>query len=233
MRKNIKLIYNDVALDKKINDIRKAVTIHMNGATVHSMQEMGLKYEHNYGVSIPDLRTIARKVQKSKDLAIRLRQMKIREMKILSTMLFPAGELDWQTADIWQSDCNNIELTEQAVMNLFQHWNNAVEYSLECLKSSNKSRQIFGLLLAQRTYTRFDADQTGLITGLAFELLHQTTDITMARYIGAALAAFCRKNDEIAIKLKNKVTHLNISDKLTYQIVVQLITQEMDFLGIN
>lgn len=230
MKRNIRLMYNDAALEQKITNIHKTVRLLMNGATAHSMQEMGLKYDQNYGVSIPDLRTVARKISPDKDLAIRLWQINIREMKILATLLFPAAQLNSETAEAWQSECNNIELIEQTVMNLFQHWSEAVEFSLDCLQSDDKNKLIFGLLLAQRTYTRFEEEQINHFINKVIENLSQIPEPIIARYSGTALAAFCRLNQAVALRLKNFASKLNESGNPSQQIASQLIEQEIDFL---
>ncbi len=233
MKKNFRLIYNDAALEQKISNIQKTVKLHMNGTTAHAMQEMGLKYDHNYGVSIPELRSVARTITPDKNLAIRLWQINIREMKILGTLLFPATQLDREKAEVWQDECDNIELTEQAVMNLFQHWPEAVDFSLDCLQSDNKNKLIFGLLLAQRTYGRFNAEQTEKLIDKIIDIINRSTDMLVARYTGTALAAFCHKNREVALRLKKLAYQLDDSEKHYQQIIKQLIEQEIEFLGPN
>lgn len=230
MKKNVRLIYNDAAMEQKISAILKTVKLHMNGATAYSMQEMGLKYDQNYGVSIPDLRSIAKSFSSNKDLAIRLWQINIREMKILGTLLFPVDELDNKTAVIWQKECTNIELIEQSVMNLFQHWKSAAMFSLECINPGDRYRMIFGLLLAQRAYTRFNEEQINHFIIRVIENLSQIPEPIIARYSGTALAAFCRINQAVALRLKNFASKLNESGNPSQQIACQLIEQEIDFL---
>jgi hypothetical protein len=118
-------------------------------------------------------------------------------------------------------------------MNLFQHWKLAVDFSLECLQSDDKNGVIFGLLLAQRSYARFEPAQTGEFIYRTFEILNHTSDHVVARYTGTALAAFCRKNKEVALKLKNAAILMEKTDNKTHQIVKQLIEQEIDFLQID
>lgn len=233
MKKNVRLIYNDAAMEQKISAIRKTVKLHMNGAAAYTMQEMGLKYDQNYGVSIPDLRAVARKISPDKDLAIRLWQMNIREMKILATLLFPASLLNNETAVAWQNECNNIELIEQSVMNLFQHWEKAVDFSLECTHYNDKNKLIFGLLLAQRTYARYNAAQTEQLISKVLEIVEYETDMLVARYIGMALAAFCRKSTDVALKLKKIVNQFVNTENQSQQFVKQIIEQEIDFLETN
>ncbi|MCI6154904.1 MAG: hypothetical protein PUI84_01055 [Bacteroidales bacterium] len=80
-----------------ISSLRARVRSRMDGVTAAAMRTSGVDYAYNFGLSIPQLRELAQSIPPRKSLAEKLLSGKLREMRILGLMVYPATELS-QTA---------------------------------------------------------------------------------------------------------------------------------------
>ena len=78
--------------NEKLKTIKRSFRLFMNGVTSQSMREKGLDYKINWGISQPDLRRIASSYDKDMELADMLWAEKIRECRMLATLLCPAED---------------------------------------------------------------------------------------------------------------------------------------------
>ena len=60
----------------------KRLKVEMNGAVTGAMQERGIVYPLNYGVSVPTIRDIAKEYCANHSLALLLYQQQLRELKL-------------------------------------------------------------------------------------------------------------------------------------------------------
>ena len=87
-------------MDGIIRNIRRDLRLAMNGVVSSSMRNKGVDYKLNFGVDIPRIKGIAEKYESSATLAKELWKLDVRELKILSTMLYPVEEFKEQDAYI-------------------------------------------------------------------------------------------------------------------------------------
>ena len=114
----MKFFISNPVLDKEIVDIKRKITLSMNGVVSDKMRENGILYEKNYGVIVPRIKEIAGEYTANGDLAQRLWAMKYRETMIMATILQPIDEFQITDARLWLAEINQNELAEQIVMNL-------------------------------------------------------------------------------------------------------------------
>ncbi|MBL7210009.1 MAG: DNA alkylation repair protein [Dehalococcoidia bacterium] len=104
-----------------------------NPKAVEGMARYGIATEKAYGVSIPDLRNIAREVGKDHGLAQRLWEAGIRETRILASMIDDPEMVTEDQVDSWVRDFDWWEVCDQCCMNLFGRtvfaYKKAVEWS--------------------------------------------------------------------------------------------------------
>ena len=108
-------------MDVIIKDIRTDLRLAMNGFTSSSMRKKGLDYKMNFGVDVPRLKGIAAKYEANADLAEKMWVLDVREMKILSKMLYPADQFTEADAYRWASEVVNQEIREHYCINLLQN----------------------------------------------------------------------------------------------------------------
>ncbi len=139
---------------EKLKQIKQSFRLLMNGEANRSMREKGLNYHLNWGVSLVDLRQMAKEYGKDYELAIELWKENIRECKILATMMMPAERMLPEIVDIWIEQTQEIEIAEQAAFNLYQHLDFAPEIAFRWISSNEAIRQISGYHILSRLFMR-------------------------------------------------------------------------------
>jgi len=104
-----------------------------NPEAIIGMARYGITPENTYGVSIPNLRKIAKEIGKSHKLAQKLWATNIRETKILASMIEDPEIVSEQQIEDWVKEFNYWEICDQCCMNLFEKtrfaYKKAVEWS--------------------------------------------------------------------------------------------------------
>lgn len=198
------LIFTDTTLDNQITNIKQLIKQSMCGVTADAMKQYGINYKQSLGVSIIRLREIASTFTMSRDLAIRLWQLDLREAKIIATMLFPVENLDEESAYTWACGCDNQELREQIIMNLFRKSEKAAEFCHHWIHVENNNAALVGWMLAGRIYKNIGpATVDAMLMKTTEEKLHTNTFFTAA--IASTLAFLCRINSETTEKIYRTV----------------------------
>jgi len=84
------------------------------------MARFGITPENAYGISIPNLRKIAREIGKDHSLAQQLWESDIREARILASMIDDPKIVAEEQVEEWVSDFTYWEICDQCCMNLFE-----------------------------------------------------------------------------------------------------------------
>ncbi len=87
---------------------------------VAGMARYGIKPESAYGVSIPNLRKIAREAGKNHGLALKLWSSGRHEARILAGMIERPEEVTEEQMEAWARDFNSWDLCDQCCNNLFR-----------------------------------------------------------------------------------------------------------------
>lgn len=101
-------------------DIVKLLKAHARQSAIQAMARFGIVPEKRLGVSIPDIRRIARKAGTDHKLAARLWKTGIPEAMILATMVADPEQLTADEMDAWVRDFNSWDVCDAACMNLFR-----------------------------------------------------------------------------------------------------------------
>lgn len=123
----------------------------MNGVISTSMRQKGMNYKLIFGVPIPEIKHIAAVHEPDAELARALWKEDVREMKILATLLFPAGSMTQEEALAWMREIPYPEIAEQCCNNLFPTVEQPDQLALKFLadKKSPFGRMCGFLLWAQ------------------------------------------------------------------------------------
>ena len=87
---------------------------------LEGMARYGMTREKRLGVSIPDLRKMAKEIGKDHDLALRLWKTKIQEARVLAAMIDRPEEVTEQQMEAWVKDIDSWDVCDQVCMNLFE-----------------------------------------------------------------------------------------------------------------
>ena len=104
-----------------------------NPKAIIGMVRYGITPENTYGVSIPNLRKIAKEIGINRKLAQQLWITNIRETKILASMIEDPEMIAEEQIEDWVKGFNYWEICDQCCMNLFEKtefaYKKAVEWS--------------------------------------------------------------------------------------------------------
>lgn len=151
------------ATHEKLKEIKLSFRLLMSGPTAQSMRDKGVGYKLNWGIQVPQLRTMAQSYGKDRDLAIALWKEDIRECKILATLIMPVGEMPREIADIWMEQTTTQELAELCAMNLYQYLDDAPTIAFEWIASGKELYQLCGFHILSRLFRRGEGpDERGI-----------------------------------------------------------------------
>ena len=143
-------ILDNPDVDRMFQEILSRIKPLQNGEVVNSMQNRGVEYKVNYGVSIPLLRQLALEYNKNHLLALKLWNKQWRETMILATLLEEPAEVTENQMDFWVKNFQSIEIAEQAAMNLFSKTGFAYQKAFEYCLGKKLLVKIVGLLMIGR-----------------------------------------------------------------------------------
>jgi len=118
-----------MTLKKIIEELEKMA----DPAAAQGMARFGIRAQTVYGVSIPELRRIAKEIGKDQALSLRLWKNPSRETRILAAMVGEPDKVSERQMESWVSGFDSWEICDQVIMNLFEKttfaYGKAVEWS--------------------------------------------------------------------------------------------------------
>lgn len=151
---------DDETIASQLASIRAALRTRMDGSVAQSMRESGLDYRYNWGWTRGYLLELATQYQPSRELAEALRESAVRELLILSTMLFPHEELTEQDLVAFLEKATNVELQEQLAFNLLAYAPCAIRWAEEIvIRNRADEGRLYVALLTIANYTKRQPDK--------------------------------------------------------------------------
>ncbi len=135
---------------EKVLELKAKVKHLMNAEVADAMRREGIIYKVNYGVSIPELKALAKPYLGDHELALELFREEIRECKLLATMIDDPELITGEQLDEWANDFTNPEIVEQVCGNLFWRTGYALSRSIEWCLDDDELFQKAGLLIIAR-----------------------------------------------------------------------------------
>ena len=151
---------DDETISSQLASIRAALRTRMDGSVAQSMRKSGLDYRYNWGWTRGYLLELAAQYQPSRELAEALGESAVRELLILSTMLFPREELTEQDVEAFLEKATNVELQEQLAFNLLAYVPLAIRWAEEVvLSNATDESRLYVALLTIANYTKRQPDK--------------------------------------------------------------------------
>ena len=107
---------NNISLNCIIKKLKKKA----NANNLSGMARYGMDISNRLGVSIPNLRELAKEIGKDNKLALELWEKGMDETKILSSMIAEENKFTEEEAEKWVADFNSWDVCDQVCMNLFK-----------------------------------------------------------------------------------------------------------------
>lgn len=186
----------------------------MNGVISTSMRQKGMNYKLIFGVPIPEIKHIAAAHEPDAELARALWKEDVREMKILATLLFPAGSMTQEEALAWMREIPYPEIAEQCCNNLFPTVEQPDQLALKFLadKKSPFGRMCGFLLWAQLFKKNLAVEKSRVEAFLA----ECTCTIHPDVEAGAAASSWQEKQAAVqALKFFGRLSPVNAQDALS------------------
>jgi hypothetical protein len=112
-------ILNNPETEKDFQQLLRQIKLRKNGEISTSMKRQGIEYKQNWGVSVVELRDLAKNYKPDHLLALKLWNKQWRETMILATLLDEPEKVTEEQMDFWTKSFENREIAEQASTNLW------------------------------------------------------------------------------------------------------------------
>lgn len=103
-----------------VEDVLKKLKEKSRPDQLEGMAKYGMVREKRLGVSIPDLRKMAKEIGKDHELSLKLWKTGIQEARIIAAMIDRPEEVTEQQMEEWVKDINSWDVCDQVCMNLFE-----------------------------------------------------------------------------------------------------------------
>ena len=143
-------ILDNQETEKKFQQILSLVKLHKSGEVADLMKTKGINYKMNWGVSIIELREIAKQFDPDHLLALKLWNKQWRETMILATLIDNPKEVSEEQIDFWTKTFENTEIAEQASANLWVNTKFAFVKAMEWCRSKKHVVRYTGVHLIGR-----------------------------------------------------------------------------------
>ena len=149
-------------IENQIKSIRRAIYLSMNGICAENIDNAGIEYKQNFGVSWARLCEIAQNYTPNYELAERLWLMSIRETKLLATLLCPPHELTAERLTEWTAGITTIELAEIFAFSLLRKTTNLTKEILQLEQNENHLLRLTAYHTLARQTTNLNSEQLKL-----------------------------------------------------------------------
>jgi 3-methyladenine DNA glycosylase AlkD len=100
---------------------------------LEGMAKYGMAVERRLGVSVPDMRKLAKEIGKDHKLALELWKTGIAEARMVAAMVDEPDKLTEEQMEDWVKDINSWDVCDQVCMNLFEKnplaWKKIIDWS--------------------------------------------------------------------------------------------------------
>jgi len=161
-----------------IDEILNNLIALSNSENIEGMAKFGINPEKVYGIKIPVLRKMAKKIGKNHALAHKLWSLGIRETMILATMIEEPSLVTEEQIEEWvtSSDFNYWEIVDQSCMNLFDKTSFAYDKCTKWTKREEEFIKRAGFALIARLAWRDEKADNSFFESLLPIIERESTD---------------------------------------------------------
>lgn len=195
-------------------DILEQLKAKGNPKNLEGMARFGMATDKRLGVSVPEMRRIARNTGQDHELAIKLWKTGIAEARIVASMIAVPEELSEHEMNAWVKDLNSWDVCDQVCMNLFEKTPFARQKILEWSERNEEfvKRAAFALLadLAWHDKQATDAEFIAFLPVIKRGATDERNFVKKA--VNWALRAIGKRNRKLnkaAIKMAREIQRLD------------------------
>lgn len=116
-----------------VEDVLEKLRARARADRLEGMTRYGMSAEQRLGVSVPDMRTMAKELGKNHTLALELWRTGIPEAKIVAAMIDEPEKVTEKQMEEWVRDIDSWDICDQVCMNLFEKtplaWQKIIDWS--------------------------------------------------------------------------------------------------------
>ena len=185
-----------------------------NPKNVEGMAHFGINSKNTYGISIPNLRKIAKETGKNHELAQQLWESGIHEARILASMIDNPKMVTEEQMEKWIKDFDSWDVCDQVCMNLFDKTNFAYDKVIEWSKRNEEFVKRTGFsLIACMAFHNKDIEDKDFIKLLPIIKRESTDDRNFVRKaVNWALRQIGKRNTNLnkeAIKTAKEIQKID------------------------
>jgi 3-methyladenine DNA glycosylase AlkD len=132
---------------EKVEEVIKKLKKLSNPRNVEGMARFGIKPDKALGISIPNLRKLAKEIGKNHKLALQLWKSEIHEARILAGMIDEVDKVTEKQMDLWIKGFDSWDVCDQVCANLFDKTSFAFKKAIEWTKRKNEFEKRAGFAL--------------------------------------------------------------------------------------
>jgi 3-methyladenine DNA glycosylase AlkD len=106
-------------MEADVNEVVDLLKEKANPANAEGMKRFGINTSTALGVSIPELRKLAKLIKKDQQLSLKLWETGIHEAQILASMIGDPKQVTEEQMDSWTADFSSWDVCDQTCGNLF------------------------------------------------------------------------------------------------------------------
>lgn len=214
----------DQDVDRKVSEIKRLIFLSMNGVVSESIEQKGVFYKKNFGVSLYRLKQIAERFEKDHLLASCLWNLRYRETMILAVFLQPVDGFSLQKADEWSKEIQTLELAVIASKNLFSKTTFAEEFATKKLEEAANLQIAIGLLTLAEIVTAVTEEKLFLLKKIAMECATKSTEVCRAAIV--FLQKAIAKSETLKQHLVKEMEKMKYSEHYAERLIYEeLMTQ--------
>lgn len=130
-----------------VTEVIEQLKLKADASRLEGMSRYGIDTTSAMGVTMPEIRKLAKEIKKNHSLALQLWETGIRECQILASLVDDRKEVTKEQMDHWVSDFNSWEVCDQVCGNLFVRTTYAIEKALEYSRSEKEYIKRAGFVL--------------------------------------------------------------------------------------
>ncbi|MCT4645423.1 MAG: DNA alkylation repair protein [Carboxylicivirga sp.] len=226
----MKFFIDNQKVVKELDWVTKQLRLHMNGAATAQMEEGGIKYRLNYGVAIPHIKQLAKRIPVSFELAERMWFQEIRETMLLAALIVPAEEMSVVRCNEWCELITNKDLVERTAMFLWSRLPVIKEVLPVWLNSKNKFFKATAYYTTGRMVQNGSCKQVFSNREL-LDALDTMDDLFVSRALSFALRMNMRSNPKELNEVKEFIDQLNSKGNTNTKLIAEELISEMDLLN--
>ncbi|MBO7316371.1 MAG: hypothetical protein J6U44_04320 [Paludibacteraceae bacterium] len=219
-----KFVLYDPEIDKMVSEIKRLIFLSMNGVVSESIEQKGVFYKKNFGVSLYRLKQIAENFEKNSILASQLWNLQYRETMILAIFLQPIEELSLLKAVEWSNEIQTLELAEIASKNLLSKLDFSEQLAEKCVGKNKSFQKAIGFFIFAEIVEKISEEKLLLLVSNAFEKAIKSAEI--CRAIIVFLQKVIAKSETLKQNILEKIEKMKTSELYAERLICEeLMTQ--------